>query len=192
MQSVCVDWVKLGAYWSTAIAFWALSLIPTMPKPLQGLCSGGAVIAAALSANEARKAHEAYRWGAAHRLLDEQIQQNEMAYAAHAMDQLLMQRYESAWAPPLDEPEMASYSDNSELQARNRLETIYQGTSDDSKTTSYELPGPEFCRSIASLVETQGESYVIKDVLKMGGKNYQVGKERLQWILETGRQMKWI
>lgn len=190
MQSLCIDWPKLSALVCTANAMWALSLIPTMPKQLQGIMAGGAIVAASLSCKETHKAYHAHRWGSAHRLLDEQLQQNEMAYAADAMDQLLAQRYQATSAPP--EPSYnPSYSDNTELHTRNSLEAIYQGSPDDSATPSYELPTPEYCRSIAALTQTHGEAHVIKEVLKMGGREYQAGKQKLAWLIATGEQMGW-
>jgi hypothetical protein len=48
-----------------------------------------------------------------------------------------------------------------------------------------------FYLAVKSLMEVKGETYVIEQVLKMGGRRWEEGKQRLQQILEEGERDGW-
>ncbi|MEH2300012.1 MAG: hypothetical protein V7K88_13550 [Nostoc sp.] len=73
------------------------------------------------------------------------------------------------------------------------LEHLYKepsaDRSDELQTSTSE--GKAFYLAVKSLLEVKGETYVIENVLRLGGAQWNKGKQRLQQILQEGEKNGW-
>lgn len=88
-----VDWLKMGTYGAVTVAAWAVSLIPTVAPVVQGLFASSALVSASILVADTRRADRLLTWGEIHKRVDQATAENEIAYAAAALDQHLQGLY---------------------------------------------------------------------------------------------------
>jgi hypothetical protein len=156
-----VDWLKMGSFGAVAVAAWALSLVPSISKPIQGLFAGSAVVAAAVLVADTRRADRAITWGEIHHRVEEQIDQNEIAYAAAALDQQLQALYFGARS----NPEVTE-----ELPKSPEAE---QGESFSDSTSQLTTYDHRFVAAIRALVMGgKSKSWITENVLGLRGSKF--------------------
>ncbi|MHC5831445.1 MAG: hypothetical protein ACYT04_89645, partial [Nostoc sp.] len=100
----------------------------------------------------------------------------EIALNTQQQEQAL---YEVYGASPTYPPEV-------EQELKTSLEHLYKEPSAHytGETSASTSDDKAFYLAVRGLVEAKGETYVIEQVLKMGGRRWEEGKRRLQQILQ--------
>ncbi|GBG20356.1 hypothetical protein NIES4072_40330 [Nostoc commune NIES-4072] len=115
--------------------------------------------------------------------INEELEQVEIGLHTQQQEQAL---YEIYGATP-------SYPKEVREELTTSLEHLYKEPSADysGETSASTSDNKAFYLAVKSLLEVRGETYVIEQVLKMGGRRWESGKRRLQQILQQGRQEEW-
>jgi hypothetical protein len=170
-----VDWLKLGSFGAVSVAAWAISLIPTITLPIQGLFASSAVVASALLVADARRADRLLTWGEIHQRVDRVTGENEIAYAAAALDQQLQNLYLGC--------QNATYSPEVAPPDCKLPETALEGDSSGftSQLTTYDPRFTAACRAL--LMAGKSKTWVTENVLGLTGRNFEL--ETIERILAS-------
>jgi hypothetical protein len=175
-------WLKTNCLLASAAAFWLVALSP-VPPIAKGISYSLALVASVQLVGESQRliAQDARR--AALSAMNQELEQVEIGLHTQQQEEVL---YEIYGAVP-------TYPQEVREELTKSLEHLYR---EPSAENFVELPtstsdDKAFYLAVKSLLEAKGETYVIEQVLKMGGRRWEEGKQRLQQILQQGRQEEW-
>jgi hypothetical protein len=175
-------WLKTNCLLASATAFWlaALSLLPQIAK---GISYSLALVASVQLVQQSRRLIVQDARRTALSAMNQELEQTEVALHTRQQEQAL---YEIYGAAPTYPPEVRE-------ELNTSLEHLYKEPSADrmGKTSTSPNDDKAFYLAVKSLMEVKGETYVIEQVLKMGGRRWEEGKQRLQQILEEGERDGW-
>ncbi|WP_414572709.1 hypothetical protein [Nostoc sp. CCY 9925] len=175
-------WLKTNCLVASATAFWLTALSP-VPAIAKGISYSLALAASVQLVGESRRLIVQDARNAALRAMNQELEQVEIALHTQQQEQALYEVYGTA---PTYPPEVKQ-------ELTQSLEHLY-------KEPSAEHPGETspstsitrgFYLAVKSLLEVKGETYVIEKVLRLGGGQWEKGKQQLQQILEEGQANGW-
>ncbi|WP_445629071.1 hypothetical protein [Nostoc sp. DSM 114167] len=175
-------WLKTNCLLASATAFWLTALSP-VPAIAKGISYSLALVASVQLVQESRRLIVQDARRAALAAMNQELEQTEFALHTQQQEQALYEVYGDAPTYPKEVKEELTTS----------LEHLYKEPSADR---SHELQTStsvtkDFYLAVKSLLEVKGETHVIEDVLRLGGGQWQKGKQRLQQILEEGQRNGW-
>lgn len=168
-------WLRTNSLLAATSAFWlvALSPIPPIGKAVSyslAMFSGVQLI------QETRRLIRQDATRIALDVMNQDLEQLQIALHTHAQEIALTE----------------SYSPEVKQELTTALEHLYnEPSADESAETSASTSDKSYYLAIKSLLEIRGETFVIEEVLKLGGRNWGKGKEILQQILEEGDRNGW-
>ena len=175
-------WLKTNCLLASATAFWLAALSP-MPQIGKGISYSLALVASVQLVGESRRliAQDARR--AALTAMNQELEQVEIGLHTQQQEEAL---YEIYGAAPTYPPEVKE-------ELTTSLEHLYKEPSADrsGETSASSNDNKAFYLAVIGLLEVKGETYVIEQILKMGGRRWEEGKRRLQQILEEGQRNGW-
>ncbi|MEH2320829.1 hypothetical protein [Nostoc sp.] len=172
-------WLKANCLLASAAAFWLAALSP-LPQIAKGISYSLALVASVQLVGESRRLIVQDARRAALVAMNQELEQTEVALHTQQQEQAL---YEIYGAAPTYPPEVRE-------ELTTSLEHLYKEPSADrkSETSASTNDNKAFYLAIKSLLEVKGETYVIEQVLKMSGRRWDEGKQRLQQILDEGKK----
>jgi hypothetical protein len=174
-------WLKCNALLASTAAFWLSALSP-LPKIGQGLSYGLALVAGVQLVQESRRlmVDEARR--AALRIMNTELEQTEIALHHWQQEETLKDIYGAT----------ATYPPEVETELKTSLEHLYKEPDGQHPLeTSASTSEKSYYLAIKSLLKAHGETYVIEQIFKMGGRRWAEGKALLQQILDEGNRNEW-
>ncbi|MEH2319581.1 hypothetical protein [Nostoc sp.] len=175
-------WLKANCLLASAAAFWLTALSP-LPQIAKGISYSLALVASVQLVQESRRLIVQDARRAALTAMNQELEQTEVALHTQQQEQAL---YEIYGAAPTYPPEV-------DRELKISLEHLYKEPSadrSDELQTSTSVT-KEFYLAVKSLFEVKGETYVIENVLRLGGGQWDKGKARLQQILDEGQRNGW-
>lgn len=173
-------WLRTNSLLASTVAFWLSALSP-LPKIGRGISYGLALVAGVQLVQESRRlmVDEARR--AALRIMNTELEQTEIALHHWQQEEALKEIYGALTYPPEVETEL-----------KTSLEHLYKEPSGEHpQETSAYTSNKSYYLAIKSILEARGETFVIEQILKMGGRHWAEGKALLQQILEEGKANGW-
>jgi hypothetical protein len=175
-------WLKTNCLLASATAFWLTALSP-VPNIVRGISYSLAAVASVQLVGESRRLMVQDARRAALTAMNQELEQTEIALHTQQQEQVLYEIYGA----------QETYPKEVETELKTSLEHLYKEPSADRVG---ELPtstsdAKAFYLAVKSLLEVNGETYVIEEVFKLGGRNWEKGKQRLQQILQQGKQNEW-
>lgn len=175
-------WLKTNCLLASATAFWLTALSP-VPAIAKGVSYSLALVASVQLVQESRRLITQDARRAALAAMNQELEQTEFALHTQQQEQALYEVYGDA---PTYPPEVKE-------ELTTSLEHLYKEPSadrNDELQTSTSVT-KDFYLAVKSLLEVKGETHVIEDVLRLGGGQWQKGKQRLQQILDEGYRNGW-
>lgn len=175
-------WLKTNCLLASTAALWLVALSP-LPRIGKGIGYGLALVASVQLVGESRRLMVQDARRAALAVMNEDLENLEIALHTVQQEQAL---YEMYGAAPTYPPEVKE-------ELKISLEHLYKEPSAerDHETSTSTSQRKSLYLAVKSLLETKGETYVIESVLRLGGGQWAKGKQRLQQILEEGEQNGW-
>ncbi|MEH2414461.1 hypothetical protein [Nostoc sp.] len=175
-------WLKTNCLLASAVAFWLAALSP-LPQIGKGISYSLALVASVQLVGESRRLIVQDARRAALTAMNQELEQTEVALHTQQQERALYEIYSDAPTyPPEVKEELAT-----------SLEHLYKEPSADrsGETSASTSVDKAFYLAVIGLLEIKGETYVIEEILKLGGRRWEEGKRRLQQILEEGQQNEW-
>ncbi|WP_445631573.1 hypothetical protein [Nostoc sp. DSM 114167] len=175
-------WLKTNCLLAGTIAFWLTALSP-VPAIAKGVSYSLALVASVQLVQESRRLIVQDARRAALAAMNQELEQTEFALHTQQQEQALYESYSDAPSYPKEVKEELTTS----------LEHLYREPSAErnGETSASTSDDKAFYLAVKSLLEVRGETYVIEQILKMGGRRWEEGKRRLQQILQQGREEEW-
>ncbi|MEI1376609.1 hypothetical protein PQG02_18710 [Nostoc sp. UHCC 0926] len=175
-------WLKTNCLLASTVAFWLAALSP-LPQIGKGISYSLALVASVQLVGESRRLIVQDARRAALTAMNQELEQTEVALHTQQQEQALYEIYGAA----------PTYPKEVEQKLKTSLEQLYKEPSADhsSETSASTSNDKAFYLAVMGLLEVKGETYVIEQVLKMGGRCWEEGKRRLQQILEEGDRNGW-
>jgi hypothetical protein len=175
-------WLKVNCLLASTTAFWLAALSP-IPKIAKGISYGLAVVASVQLVQESRRLMIQDARRTALGAMNQELEQVEIALNTQQQEQALYEIYGAA----------PTYQQEVHQELTQSLEHLYKepSASHPGETSASTSDEKTFYLAIKSLLEAQGETFVIEQVLKLGGRNWERGKQRLQQILGEGERNSW-
>jgi hypothetical protein len=170
-----LHWLKLSALMASATSLWLASHVPQLGRLLQGACLIGAGTCAVVGATESKRLLLAERKLSAERGIDLHLYQQELAFAAAAMEQAIMARYfPEDISPPVDPSNSGTSPEEVALTSREVLERSY---SQGSPPPTSQLPDLQPLREAVKIMLSEGKSktWITENVLGLRGKKFDMG-----------------
>ena len=175
-------WLKTNCLLASAAAFWLAALSP-LPQIGKGISYSLALVASVQLVGESRRliAQESRR--AALTAMNQELEQVEIGLHTQQQERSLYEIYSDA----------PSYPPEVKQELTTSLEHLYKEPSAEQtgQTSTSTSNNKAFYLAVIGLLEVKGETYVIEQILKMGGRRWEEGKRRLQQILEEGQRNGW-
>ncbi|WP_081603000.1 hypothetical protein [Fortiea contorta] len=174
-------WIKTNCLLASTAAFWFAALSP-MPAIGKGISYSLALVAGVQLVRESQglMIQEARRGALS--AMNQELEQLEIALHTQQQEEALYEVYAPSTYPPEVETEL-----------KTSLEHLYKEPSaerhDGLTTSTSQKKG--FYFAVVALLEVKGETFVIEQILKLGGRNWAEGKKYLQQILEEGASNGW-
>ncbi|MEH2456393.1 hypothetical protein [Nostoc sp.] len=175
-------WLKANCLLASAAAFWLAALSP-LPQIAKGISYSLALVASVQLVGESRRLIVQDARRAALVVMNQELEQTEVALHTQQQEQALYEIYGAA----------PTYPPSVREELTTSLEHLYKEPSADrrSETSASTSENKAFYLAIKSLLSVRGETYVIEQILKMSGRRWDEGKQRLQQILEEGDTNGW-
>ena len=175
-------WLKTNCLLASAAAFWLVALSP-VPAIAKGVSYSLALVASVQLVQESRRLIIQDARRAALAAMNQELEQTEFALHTQQQEQAL---YEVYGAAPTYPPEV-------DRELKTSLEHLYKEPSADrtGETSTSTSQKKVFYLAIKSLLEVKGKTYVIEQILKMGGRQWDDAEKLLQQILDEGQQNEW-
>lgn len=175
-------WLKTNCLLASATAFWLAALSP-VPPIAKGISYSLALVASVQLVGESRRLIVQDARRAALTAMNQELEQTEIALHSQQQEQVL---YEIYGATPSYPPEVRE-------ELTTSLEHLYKEPSAErrSETSASSNDNKAFYLAVMGLLEVKGETYVIEQILKMGGRRWEEGKRRLQQIVKEGERNGW-
>lgn len=178
------QWLKTNSLLMLGVTCWLVALAPT-PKLAKALAYGMGIAALYRTVTESRKLIIDEARASAFMIVNQELEQLEIALHTSNQEQNLYRAYGA-----VDDP---TYPPEVKEELVKGLEHLYQEPSADCEieTSASTSLTKDFYLAVKSLLEVKGETYVIENVLRLGGGQWAKGKQRLQQILDEGMQQGW-
>ncbi|MEH2324611.1 MAG: hypothetical protein V7K32_13775, partial [Nostoc sp.] len=175
-------WLKTNCLLASAAAFWLTALSP-VPAIAKGISYSLALVASVQLVQESRRLIVQDARRAALTAMNQELEQTEFALHTQQQEQAL---YEVYGAAPTYPPEVKQ-------ELTTSLEHLYKEPSADrdGELQTSTSDNKAFYLAVKSLLEVKGETYVIEKVLRLGGGQWEKGKQILQQILAEGERNGW-
>ncbi|MDZ7966890.1 MAG: hypothetical protein RM368_18240 [Nostoc sp. DedSLP03] len=173
-------WVKTNCLLASAAAFWLTALSP-VPAIAKGISYSLALVASVQLVQESRRLIVQDARRAALAAMNQELEQTEFALHTQQQEQALYEAYSDA---PTYPPEVKQ-------ELTTSLEHLYKEPSADRTKETSTSSEKVFYLAIKSLLEVKGKTYVIEQILKMGGRQWDEAEHLLQQILEEGQRNGW-
>lgn len=175
-------WLKTNCLLASTVAFWLAALSP-LPQIGKGISYSLALVASVQLVTESRQLIRQDARRAALTAMNQELEQVEIGLHTQQQEQALYEIYGAASTYPPEVKEELTQS----------LEHLYKEPSADrsGETSASTSDDKAFYLAVMGLLEVKGETYVIEQILKMGGRRWEDGKRRLQQILAEGQQNEW-
>ncbi|MDZ8070362.1 MAG: hypothetical protein RMY64_32930 [Nostoc sp. DedQUE08] len=175
-------WLKTNCLLASAAAFWLAALSP-LPQIGKGISYTLALVASVQLVQESHRLIRQDARRAALTAMNEELEQVEIGLHTQQQEQAL---YEIYGAAPTYPPEV-------DRELKTSLEHLYKEPSADrgSELQTSTSEAKAFYLAVKSLIEVKGETHVIEKVLRLGGGQWEKGKQVLQQILEEGQRNGW-
>ncbi|MBE9050662.1 hypothetical protein IQ243_09590 [Nostocales cyanobacterium LEGE 11386] len=177
-------WLKCNCLLASAAALWLAALSP-IPNVARGISYGLALVASVQLVQKSKRVMIQDARRAALAAMNLELEQVEIGLNTQNQEQALYEIYGAAPTqtyPPEVHQELID-SLNHLVQEPSADHPVEASTSTSEKKAFY--------LAVKSLLEVKGETYVIEQVLKLGGRRWEEGKQRLQQILEEGLRNEW-
>ena len=175
-------WLRANCLLASATAFWLAALSP-LPQIGKGISYSLALVASVQLVGESRRliAQDARR--AALSAMNLELEQVEIGLHTQQQEQALYEIYGAA----------PTYPKEVKKELTTSLEHLYKEpsavrTEETSTSTSHDKT---FYLAIKSLLSVKGKTYVIEQILKMGGRRWDDAERLLQQILDEGEINGW-
>ncbi len=172
-----VDWVKQNSLLGGALCLWLLALSP-VGNLGKAVCYCLALGCATESIHQSRKLIKIASRNGAIAAMNLEIEQMQLALEAHTQQQALHEIYGTS-APEVKEEVLKS------------LEHLYHEPSAKNETETSTSRQQLFLAIKALIIAEVPETFIIESVLKMGGRNWDKGKQFLQALLQEGEEKGW-
>lgn len=175
-------WLKTNCLLASATAFWLAALSP-VPAIAKGISYSLALVASVQLVGESRRLIVQDARRAALTAMNQELEQTEVALHTQQQERALYEIYSDA---PTYPPEVKQ-------ELTTSLEHLYKEPSADrtEETSTSTSQKKAFYLAIKSLLEVKGKTYVIEQILKMGGRQWDEAERLLQQILDEGQQNEW-
>lgn len=175
-------WLRTNCLLASAAAFWLAALSP-VPAIAKGISYSLALVASVQLVQESRRLIIQDARRAALVVMNQELEQTEVALHTQQQEQAL---YEIYGAAPTYPPEV-------DRELKTSLEHLYKEPSADriEETSTSTSQKKAFYLAIKSLLEVKGKTHVIEEILKMGGRQWDDAERLLQQILDEGQQNEW-
>ncbi|MDZ8096731.1 MAG: hypothetical protein RMZ42_33055 [Nostoc sp. DedQUE05] len=175
-------WLKANCLLASTTAFWLTALSP-VPAIAKGISYSLALVASVQLVQESRRLIVQDARCAALAAMNQELEQTEFALHTQQQEQALYEVYGDA---PTYPPEVKQ-------ELTTSLEHLYKEPSADrtEETSTSANQEKVFYLAIKSLLEVRGKTYVIEQILKMGGRQWDDAEKLLQQILEEGQRNGW-
>jgi hypothetical protein len=176
-------WLKTNCLAASTAAFWLTALSP-IPPIGKGISYSLAIVASVQLVQESKRliADDARR--VALLMMNRELEDVEIALHTTQQEQALYEVYGAsnpAYPPEVQQELTQSLEHLYKEPSANHPEELQASTS--QKKSLY--------LAVKSLLEVKGETYVIEQVLRLGGGQWTKGKQVLQQILEEGEGNGW-
>ncbi len=172
-----VDWVKQNSLLGGALCLWLLALSP-VGNLGKAVCYCLALGCAVESIHQSRKLIKITARNGAIAAMNLEIEQLQLALEAHTQQQALHEIYGTSGAEV-------------EEEVRKSLEHLYNEPSGKNKVETSTSKQQLYLAIKALMLAEVPETFIIENVLKMGGRNWDKGKEFLQELLQEGETQGW-
>ncbi|MBD2438273.1 hypothetical protein [Nostoc sp. FACHB-110] len=172
-------WLKVNCLLAGTFAFWLSALSP-LPKIAKGICYSFALVASVQLVQESRRLMVQDVRRIALGVMNQELEDVEIALHTSQQEQALYEIYGTY--PPEVKDELVKSLDH--LYREESAEREDETSASTSQKKSLYL-------AVKSLLEARGETYVIENVLRLGGGQWAKGKQRLAEILEEGEANGW-
>lgn len=164
---------------------WLVALAPA-PKLAKAVAYGVGLTAAYQLVGESKKLIIDEARQSAFMIMNQELEQLEIALHTSTQEQNLYRAYGAVD----DEP---TYPAEVREELNKSLEHLYREPSADiePETSPSTSQKKSLYLAVKSLLEARGETYVIENVLRLGGGQWAKGKQLLQQILEEGNRNEW-
>ncbi|MDZ8096697.1 MAG: hypothetical protein RMZ42_32885 [Nostoc sp. DedQUE05] len=175
-------WLRTNCLLAGATAFWLTALSP-VPDIAKGISYSLALVASVQLVGESRRLIVQDARRAALSAMNQELEQTEFALHTQQQEQALYESYSDA---PTYPPEV-------DRELKTSLEHLYKEPSADrtEETSTSANQKKVFYLAIKSLLEVKGKTYVIEQILRMGGRQWDEAERLLQQILEEGQRNGW-
>ncbi len=176
-------WLKTNCLAASTVAFWLASLSP-IPPVGKAISYSLALVAGVQLIQESKRLMVEDARRVAMKAINEQLEDLEYSLHTSQQEQALYEVYGAS--SPTYPPEVKK-----ELQ--ESLEHLYSEPDAEhpEELTASTSQKKALYLAVKSLLEVNGETYVIEQVLRLGGRNWALGKQRLQQILDEGEVNGW-
>lgn len=175
-------WLKTNCLLASATAFWLTALSP-VPALAKGVSYSLALVASVQLVQESRRLIVQDARRAALAAMNQELEQTEFALHTQQQEQALYEIYGDA----------PTYPESVDRELKTSLEHLYKEPSADrtEETSTSTSNEKAFYLAIKSLLSVKGKTYVIEQILKMGGRQWDDAERLLQQILDEGQQNEW-
>jgi hypothetical protein len=179
------QWLKTNSLLMLGVTCWLVALAPA-PKLAKAIAYGMGIAALYRTVTESRKLIFEEARQSAFMIMNQELEQLEIALHTSNQEQNLYRAYGAVDDEPTYPPEVKE-------ELVKGLEHLYREPSADCETETSPSTSltKDFYLAVKSLLEVKGETYVIENVLRLGGGQWAKGKQRLQQILEEGNKNEW-
>lgn len=173
--------MKTNCLLATTTAFWLAALSP-LPAIGKGISYSLALVAAVQLVRESQVLLRQDARRGALSAMNQELEQLEIALHTQQQEDALYEVYR----PPTYPPEVVG-------EVKTSLEHLYKEPSADrtSETSTSTNQKRGLYLAVLALLEVKGETFVIEQILKLGGRSWAEGKKYLQEILEEGERNQW-
>jgi hypothetical protein len=175
-------WLKTNCLLAGTTAFWLSALSP-LPRIAKGVCYGFAIVASAQLVQESKRLMVQDARRVALHVMNKELESVEIALHTSQQEQAL---YEIYGAAPTYPPEVRE-------ELNTALNHLYREPSaEDSEQLPASTSNKSLYLAVKALLEAgKSETFVIEEVLKLRGRRFTEGQQRLQQILEEGERNGW-
>ncbi|MBW4644778.1 MAG: hypothetical protein KME23_17745 [Goleter apudmare HA4340-LM2] len=154
-----------------------------MPVIGKGISYGLALVTSVQLVQESRRLMVQDARRAALNAVNQELEQTEIALHHWQQEESLKEVYGAT----------ATYPPEVKQELTESLEHLYKEPSADHPQETYTSTShtKAFYLAVKSLLDAKGETFVIEQILKLGGRNWAEGKAHLQQILNEGEANGW-
>ena len=175
------SWTRANIFLGCAVSLWLVALAPV------GKLGKGTALTLTLCSTiqlirESKELILTEAVAIANAAMQKELTQTEIALRTHQTEQELQHLYSANPAYP---PEVVD-------ELRDSLEALVTADAAEQDTETSTSENKELYLAVKALLDSgKSETFVVEEVLKMGGRNWEEGKKLLQSILDLGQKENW-